>query len=387
MDTTILDSVVMNEAFLSNRLFEGLPSESFRDVDVREREYRPGEVIFEEGATGSTLMLVGRGLVQISKAGRQGLQETLATFGPNDFFGELSMIDRGPRSARATALEPTLLGEVDHRTFSLLMESAPGTLPLTFTRIIVQRQRYTNSRYIEEMLRNERLTVLGAMVSSIIHDLRNPMSAILSSVEYLDKTAPTESVRQLSDIIRASALKMLEMTDELLGFAQGKVNLKPRATSVGRLLELLDEEILNEIRLSSIRVLLSAERIGNLTLDESRLTRCFANIIKNAKEALGQEGTITIQIRDLGSLIKVSISDNGPGIPEIIRGRIFEPFVTYGKKRGTGLGMAIAKSTIDAHGGRIWLESETGKGTTFHVEVPKHLDPSSSLGRQQPQAV
>ena len=382
MDTTILDSVVMNEAFLSNRLFEGLPSEAFRSVEIREKEYRPGEVIFEEGAKGSTLMLVGRGLVQVSKAGRQGLQETLATFGPNDFFGELSVIDRGPRSARAIALEPTLLGEVDHRTFTILMESAPGTLPLTFTRIIVQRMRYTNSRYIEEMLRNERLTVLGTMVSSIIHDLRNPMSAILSSVEYLDKTAPTDSVRQLSDIIRVSALKMVEMTDELLGFAQGKVNLKPRATSVGRLLELLDQEILNEIRLSSIRVLLSAEKIDNLTLDESRLTRCFANIIKNAKEALGQEGTITIQIRDLGSLMKVSISDNGPGIPEILRGRIFEPFVTYGKKRGTGLGMAIAKSTIDAHGGRIWLESQTGKGTTFHVEVPKRCVPSSLPGRQ-----
>src|SRR5262249_35266086 len=122
--------------------------------------------------------------------------------------------------------------------------------------------------------------------------------------------------------------------------------------------------------------------IGSLTLDESRLTRCFANIIKNAKEAIGQEGTITIQIRDVGPLMKGSISDTGPGIPEVIRGRIFSPFVPYGNKRGTGLGMAIAKSTIDAHGGRIWLESETGKGTTFHVEVPKHFDPSSSQGRQ-----
>jgi signal transduction histidine kinase len=364
----------MNEAFLSNRLFEGLPLEAFRGVAIREREYQPGEVIFEEGAKGSTLMLVGRGLVQISKTGRQGLQETLATIGPNDFFGELAVIDRGPRSARAIALEATLLGEVDHRTFTVLMESAPGTLPLTFTRIMVQRLRYTNSRYIEELLRNERLTILGTMVSSIIHDLRNPMSAILSSVEYLQKTAPTDSVRQLSDIIHMSALKMVEMSDELLGFAQGKVNLKPRATSVPRLLELLDGEILNQVRTSPVRVLLSCEQIGQLVLDDTRLTRCFANIVKNAKEALGEEGTITIQIVDAGSKMRVSISDTGPGIPEIIRARIFEPFVTYGKKRGTGLGMAIAKSTVDAHGGRIWLESETGKGTTFHVEVPKRVE-------------
>jgi signal transduction histidine kinase len=379
MDTSILDLIVMNEAFLSNRLFEGLPLEAFRAVRIREREYQPGEVIFEEGAAGSTLMLVGRGLVRISKAGRQGLQEPLATIGANDFFGELSVIDHGPRSARAIALEPTLLGEVDHRTFTLLMESAPGTLPLTFTRIMVQRLRYTNSRYIEELLRNERLTILGTMVSSIIHDLRNPMSAILSSVEYLEKTAPTDSVRQLADIIHMSALKMVEMSDELLGFAQGKVNLKPRATSIGRLLKLLDQEILDEVRTSPVRVLLSAEDVGQLILDEARLTRCFANIIKNAKEALGEEGTITIQILNAGSKIRVSISDNGPGIPELIRGRIFEPFVTHGKKRGTGLGMAIAKSTVDAHGGRIWLESETGKGTTFHVEVPKQVDLSFTL--------
>jgi signal transduction histidine kinase len=371
----------MNEAFLSNRLFEGLPLEAFRGVAIREREYQPGEVIFEEGAKGSTLMLVGRGLVQISKTGRQGLQETLATIGPNDFFGELAVIDRGPRSARAIALEATLLGEVDHRTFTVLMESAPGTLPLTFTRIMVQRLRYTNSRYIEELLRNERLTILGTMVSSIIHDLRNPMSAILSSVEYLQKTAPTDSVRQLSDIIHMSALKMVEMSDELLGFAQGKVNLKPRATSVPRLLELLDGEILNQVRTSPVRVLLSCEQIGQLVLDDTRLTRCFANIVKNAKEALGEEGTITIQIVDAGSKMRVSISDTGPGIPEIIRARIFEPFVTYGKKRGTGLGMAIAKSTVDAHGGRIWLESETGKGTTFHVEVPKRIASQESKNK------
>ena len=364
----------MNEAFLSNRLFEGLPWDAFRGVEIREREYQPGEVIFEEGAKGSTLMLVGRGLVQISKAGRQGLQETLATIGPDDFFGELSVIDRGPRSAQAIALEPTFLGEVDHRTFTLLMESAPGTLPLTFTRIMVQRLRYTNSRYIQELLSNERLTVLGTMVSSIIHDLRNPMSAILSSVEYLQKTAPTDSVRQLSEIIHSSALRMLEMSDELLDFAQGKVNLKPRATSIARLLHLLDEEILNQVRASPVRVSLSCEEIGPLILDETRLTRCFANIVKNAKEALGEQGTITIQIMEAGSKMRVSISDTGPGIPEIIRARIFEPFVTYGKKRGTGLGMAIAKSTVDAHGGRIWLESETGKGTTFHVEVPKRVE-------------
>jgi len=370
----------MNEAFLSNRLFEGLTPEVLRSVGIQEVEYQPGEVIFDEGSAGSTLMLIGRGRVQISKTGRQGLQETLATIEKDDFFGELAVIDRGPRSARAIALEQTLLGEVDHKTFTRLMNSAPDRLPLTFTRIMVQRLRYTNARYIQQLLQNERLSLLGTMVSSIVHDLKNPMSAILSSVDYLEKTAPSDSVRQLADIIHSSAIRIVEMSEELLGFAQGKVNLRPRSTSVQRLMELLDQEILDQIRNSQVEVVVLIAEPIQLTLDEARLSRCLANIIKNAKEAVGDEGTITIEFRQVGSNLEVSISDTGTGIPESIRSRIFEPFVTYGKKQGTGLGMAIAKSTIDAHGGRIWLESEIGKGTTFHVVLPKHFEPAGPPG-------
>jgi signal transduction histidine kinase len=144
----------------------------------------------------------------------------------------------------------------------------------------------------------------------------------------------------------------------------------------------LDEEILNQVRDTQVQLVILITAADDLTLDETRLTRCLANIIKNAKEALGDEGTITIQFRESGSELQVSISDSGPGIPEAIRSRIFEPFVTYGKKNGTGLGMAIAKSTVDAHGGRIWLESETGKGTTFHVVLPKHFDPGCVISPQ-----
>jgi signal transduction histidine kinase len=355
----------MNEAFLSNRLFEGLSPEVFRSVDIQEVEYEPGDVIFDEGTAGSTLMLVGRGRVQISKTGRQGLQETLATIEPNDFFGELAVIDRGPRSARAIALEPVLVGEVDHKTFTRLMHNAPDTLPLTFTRVVVERLRFTNSKYIEQLLQSERLTILGSMVSSIIHDLKNPMSAILSSVEYLEKIGPSESVRQLAEIIRSSAIRMVEMSEELLGFARGKVTLRPRLTSVGRLLALLEEEILTQIRSSQIRLVVRIDEAGPLTLDETSLMRCLTNIIKNAKEALGEEGTITIQMRDVGSQLDISISDNGPGIPELIKGRIFEPFVTYGKKHGTGLGMAIAKSTVEAHGGASGLIARPAKAQPF----------------------
>jgi signal transduction histidine kinase len=380
VESSELIFTIMNGAFLTNRLFDGLGADLLRSVEIREMEFQAGEVIFDEGVAGSTLLLVGRGRVQISKTGRQGRQETLATIESNDFFGELSVIDHGKRSARAIALEPTLLGEIDHKTLAELMNSAPDALTLTFNRVMVERLRDTNARYIEQLLQNERLTLLGSMVSSIVHDLKNPISAILSSADYLEKRAPSESVRQLAEIIHSAAVRIVEMSEELLGFARGKINIKPCETSVARLMQLLDEEILNEVRGTGVQIVLEVADVQLLVLDEVRITRCLANIIKNAKEAIGEQGTIAIRLRETGSELHVSISDDGPGIAEAIRSRIFEPFVTSGKKYGTGLGMAIAKSTIDAHGGRIWLESEVGKGTTVHLILPKNSAPTLASG-------
>jgi signal transduction histidine kinase len=362
---------LMNQAFLSNRLFREFPASVLTSIPINEKEYGPGAIIFGEGQPGAKLMLVGRGRVQISKSGRQGQQESLATIERDDFFGEFAMIDHGPRSACATALEPSLIGEIDQKTFNQLMQSAPDALLKNFLGVVVERLRETNSRFIEQLLQSERLSLLGTMVSSIIHDFKNPMSAILSSADYLGKQASSDTTRRLAEIIQASVTRMVDMTEELLDFARGTINLRPTPTSTQRLLELLDQEILNRIRESGVRVEVQRAEVGQLLLDERRLVRCLTNIVKNAKEAIGSEGTIRIQMRDAGPSLAISIQDDGPGIPEAIRGRMFEPFVTYGKKDGTGLGMAISKATLDAYGGQIWLESETKRGAIFHLLVPK----------------
>jgi signal transduction histidine kinase len=363
----------MNQAFISNRLFREFPTGVLTSIPISEKDYGPGTVIFGEGEPGATLMLVGRGRVQISKTGRQGQQESLATIERDDFFGEFAMIDHGPRSACATALEPSLVGEIDQKSFNQLMQSAPDTLLKNFLGVVVERLRDTNSRFIEQLLQSERLSLLGTMVSSIIHDFKNPMSAILSSADYLGNHASSDTTRRLAEIIRASATRMVDMTEELLDFARGTINLRPTPTSTRRLLELLDQEILQRIRDSGARVEVGSDDVGPLLLDERRIVRCLMNIVKNANEAVGSEGTIRIEMRDADPNLAISIEDDGPGVPEAIRRRMFEPFITYGKKGGTGLGMAISKATMDAHGGKIWLESESKRGATFRLLVPKKL--------------
>ena len=361
----------MNDAFFSNRLFEGISADVLRSIPIQEVDYPSQTVIFREGSPGATVMLVGKGRVQISKVGRKEKQEVLSVLEANDFFGELAVIDHGPRSATATALDRSLIGEIDRPALDRLMESAPRVLPLNFTRVVVERLRYTNSLFIEELLQAERLTLLGTMVSSIVHDLKNPMSAIVSSVDYLERRSSDDYTHTLSSIIRSSADRMMLLTEELLDFARGTAKLRYRSTTADRLLKALDEEILLQVRSTPVSLVVEQRSTSELWLDEGRITRCLSNIVKNALEAVKTTGKIRLFFEEQGDQLLITIADSGPGIPEELRARVFEPFVTYEKKGGTGLGLSIARSCAEAHGGRIWLGSETGKGTTFYVLLPR----------------
>jgi signal transduction histidine kinase len=110
-----------------------------------------------------------------------------------------------------------------------------------------------------------------------------------------------------------------------------------------------------------------------LPLDSARMSRVFQNLISNAVEAMPPEtgGHIALAARRATpDTVEIAIRDDGNGIPEHIRGSLFEPFVTAGKRKGLGLGMAIVKNIVVAHGGSIRFETETGKGTTFYLTLP-----------------
>jgi signal transduction histidine kinase len=361
----------MNDAFFRNRLFADVGADTLRSVAIREMDFKAGELIVREGAPGDSLLLVGTGRVQISKAGRQGQEEVLSILEPNDFFGEFAILDHGPRSATAIALQPSLIGEIDRAALDLLMESAPRVLPINFTKVVVERLRSTNARFIDELLRTERLTLLGTMLSSIVHDLKNPMAAIVSSVSYLQQKASDEFTKSAAGIIRGAADRMMLLTEELLDFARGTTRLRPTWTTADRILELLNREILEQIRLCPIDIKIEVGTSDQFLIDEGRMTRCLANIIENAREALKDRGEISLTFAPREEGLLISVADNGPGIPEQIRGQVFEPFVTYQKRTGTGLGLSIAKSCVEAHGGKIWFDTDSGTGTTFYVWLPR----------------
>ena len=113
--------------------------------------------------------------------------------------------------------------------------------------------------------------------------------------------------------------------------------------------------------------------------DPKKLERFFHNLLLNACEAVSPEtGQIEIRIRQTASGIEIRIADNGPGIPEPIRATIFQPFVSYGKENGTGLGLAVAQKMIEDHGGHVRVERSDASGTVFSLTLPANSAPETT---------
>jgi signal transduction histidine kinase len=355
-----------------NRLFEGIGAGLLDKIApaVRTVQLAAGEVIFREGDPGDVMYLVGKGSVKISKSGRGGQQETLGFIQSGNFFGEMALLDGEPRSAMATAVESTLLGTVDESTFQHILELAPSLLHMNFLRSVTERLRSVNSHFISEVMRSERLSLVGAMANSIIHDLKNPICIVRCCSDLIARDTNDARIRELAAMTDKATDGMLSMTQELLDYARGSTSLSCETISIWRLLDELNQQALRLLPGHNIQFAKNIRYDGNVFVDLPRFIRVLANLIKNAREAMPHGGILTMSTDSVNGQVVIRISDTGIGIPAELLPMVFEPFVTHGKSHGTGLGMAIAKSVITAHSGRISISSVEGKGTTVDIRLP-----------------
>ena len=360
------------EGLANNRIFEGIEADLLEQIapEVRVVQLDEGEVIFREGDPGDLLYLVGEGSVKISKSGRGGEQETLGFIQPGNFFGEMALLDGQPRSAMATAVGSTLLGTVDEPTFQHILELAPSRLHMNFLRSVTERLRSVNSHFISEVMRSERLSLVGSMANSIIHDLKNPICIIRGCCDLIGSKSNDSGQLQLIKMMDNAVDGMLAMTQELLDYARGHTELDCETVTMWRLLDELNTQSLCLLPGKNIRFAKGIRYDGNIHVDFARFVRVLCNLIKNACEAMPQGGILTIATDLVDHEVVIRISDTGTGIPPEILTKVFEPFVTHGKSHGTGLGMAIAKSVVTALEGKISVASVQGKGTTVEVRLP-----------------
>jgi len=359
------------ESFLSNELLAGISQDVYAQLEGRIEIVRcdPREVIFREDDPGDSLYLIAEGSVKISKKGRAGQQETLTHLMEGDFFGEMALIDSGRRSARATAVGHAVLGRIDTRSWDLLLRLAPHKVLGNFTRAVTKRLRLNNQHFIEQMMRTERLSLMGATVSSIVHDMNNPIGSILGACEAIQTQNQSALTDKMTRIIRDAVDRMLTMTRELVDFSRGNTQLNLQDIPLDELLQSLEPDFASCA--PEVEVQIENQFGGQLQLDRHRFLRVFGNLIRNAREAMKRSPRkeLRFSVTQVGAKVRFAISDTGCGIPEDILPRIFEPFVTHGKSNGTGLGLAISKAVVEAHHGSISV-STSADGTTFQIDLP-----------------
>ena len=239
-----------------------------------------------------------------------------------------------------------------------------------------------NNAYQKELIASERLAALGTMAGMLVHDFRGPMTVIRGYAETLQSSGlPEDEIAARAGLIMEAVDRLERMTTETLDFVRGAERLVLRPVPVALLL--LDLAAGIEEELPGIEVVQEADlpRALRAYLDVDKLRRAVSNVAANARDAMGGEGRLHIRSRvepQVGAdgppdVLVLVLADEGPGVPAEIRDRVFQPFVTAGKKGGTGLGLAVARRFVEDHGGSLELCEETlpaARGAHFRLVLP-----------------
>jgi signal transduction histidine kinase len=227
-----------------------------------------------------------------------------------------------------------------------------------------------NARLLEQRILAERLTTVGQVASTLVHDLSSPLSAVRGYADVLEQQPGPEVRARCAAGIRRQAQRMGELVRSVLAYVRGSGDYLFTMTDVDALLAEVVEDLGAAHAAAGIQVVLREGRAGAARVDAGALRRVLENLARNGVQAMPQGGTLTLAAHSDGAHLVLSVGDTGVGMDEGVRARLFEPFFTRGKAEGTGLGLPIVQRIVEAHGGSVDVESAPGKGTTFRVRLP-----------------
>jgi signal transduction histidine kinase len=234
------------------------------------------------------------------------------------------------------------------------------------------RMRKQMQRTQQQLLAAEQLATIGRTARSISHDLRHPLTAVLANAEFLrDHNLNAGQREELYAEIRTAVDQMTDLVESLLEFSHARESLRrvfgPVEDSVDRARRTV------QAHPQFHRVDISVHREGRCEtwFDHKKVERALVNLLLNACEFAPREsGQIQIDLHEENNRVEIRIADNGPGIPDPIRDKLFRPFVSYGKQNGIGLGLAIGQKIFQDHGGDACLESTKPGRTVFKLSLP-----------------
>lgn len=227
-----------------------------------------------------------------------------------------------------------------------------------------------NARLAQEMVKSERLSAVGRMASTIIHDIKNPMGTLRVYAQVMKKKSGNEEAAKLADEMIHQVDRFVNMTQEILDFTRGVSSLNISELEFAEVMENVLAFIEKDLVKNNVELVRDTKFQGKVKMDQDKVVRVFYNIASNARDAMPKGGKLIVKTEQSNGFVKIEFVDSGTGMPDEVKKRMFEPFMTYGKKHGTGLGMAIVKKVIDDHKGKIEIDSEMGKGTTIRIFFP-----------------
>lgn len=291
-----------------------------------------------------------------------------------EFFGEGILRSGCMASGNVKALEKTELIQIPRENFIQFSFSQPTAL-LNVISILKNKPEGCGSEFSDlmgDMIQNSRLSAIGMTASRIIHDLKTPLTVISLTAQLVESMFPDSSEFAKSIVQQTKLIDAL--VRELLDYVKGSPNeIVPREVDMNTFLHELAEAYGASLKGRNINLKLENRCEQPVYFDVERIRRVLINLLRNSSEAIEDSGEIHICASVSSNWLQIRITDNGPGIPESISGELFQPFFTYNKSNGTGLGLPICQKLIKEHGGRIEYSSVEPHGARFDVRIPQLL--------------
>ncbi|NQV14394.1 cyclic nucleotide-binding domain-containing protein [bacterium] len=375
-------------------IFSGISREELEKISaLMQRElYHPGEILIKEADIGTQFFVLIKGHLEVMKRIEGDVQEVLNVISKSgELFGEMALVENKPRSAAIIAKEESEVLVIPKEGFLELVNQFPQ-FTLEVAKSISNYLRQTDMTLIgalesknrelvaiieelketrQALVDSERLSIIGRMASTILHDLKNPMTTIAGFAQLIGlKELPYEEIVKYTRIIAQQVNQFNSLAHELLTFARGGATLQLQTLDFPKC---IDETLLRiRFNLTQQKMTLDTDlnNKARIDIDPNRFYRVFENLANNAIEAMEIGGTFSIKSFTHDNQLVIQLTDSGHGMEKDVQEKVFEEFFTHQKHNGTGLGLAIADSIIKDHKGEITVESVLNEGTTFTIKLP-----------------